>query len=139
MRICNKIKAITTLCFIAITLFAATGCDKHKDELYLCVNKVENICGKVENASKFSDVVRVNLIWSESDNRYCILAHGDRKDDDFTITLPETLDLNFLQQSLILEGYSINIASPSTMTVSNPNFKAYNDNTFSLLSGKKIG
>ena len=124
--------AITTLCVIVLIFFTTTSCNKSDgDELCFCINIDENVCGKVENASKFSNVVGVNLIWYGSDNKYSVIAHGDRKDDGFTITLPEILDPIYFN-TLELEGRRINTTTSSTMTVSNLNVKG---STFSMFCG----
>ena len=128
------------LVLIVINLFTTCGCEKHKkDELYLCVNKNGNLCGNVENASKFSSVVAVKLLWHEESvlvgagsnvkKEYVLLAHGDRKNNSIAVMLPETLNSNYLH-SLNLEGRKIYIETPSTMTVSNPNVKVFTFNNY---------
>jgi len=118
--------AITTLCFIVVVLFAATGC-----------NKLENpdgdvIYAKVENPSRFSDVVEVKLvIYDNVDGRYIELARGDWKDDGFTIVLPKTLNSNKLYPLINNKDINSGIAptitnTSSTMTISNRNIKVAN-------------
>jgi len=113
----------TTLCLVF--LFAVTGCDKLEnpdvDDLYL---KIENVSGKIENASKYNNIVGIKLIWFESVSKYSILARGDRENGGFTIALPKTLDQNCLN-ALNISGFHINIAVPSTLNVSNNNVKVF--------------
>ena len=126
--------AITTLCFIVVVFFVTTGCKKFEnpdiEELAFQNPYGDVIYAKVENPSRFSDVVEVKLVIFDNVGRYIELAHGDWKDDGFTMTLPKTLNSNKLY-ALINNDINSGIAptitnTSSTMTVSNRNVKVVN-------------
>ena len=114
--------AITTLCFIVITLFAATGCDKLKNPGYFG----DIIDVKVENASKYSNVVEVVLRGWDSSIGYIEIARGKWNGDGFTIVLPKTLNPDYLHALVNYGWYPTIIDPPSTMTISNKNVKILN-------------
>jgi len=90
--------AITTICLIIVTLFAATSCEKpDEDNFYIYANKVENVYAKVENTSEYSNIIEVKLMmWDIHKRRYIELARGDWKDGGSTILLP-IIDSNNLR------------------------------------------
>ena len=117
---------ITTLCFIVVTLFATTGCDKIEKLDEIESNVVTKIEAKVENASKYNNIVAVKLmVFALSINDYIEFASGDWEGDGFTIVLPKTIDPNYLQVSEYNRGLLEPIANSSlTMAISNRNVKA---------------
>jgi hypothetical protein len=125
---------IMTLCLVAVTLFAATGCAElekpDEDELFLHV--------KVENASEYSNVVEVILM---RDNRNVALARGKWKDGGFTIALPKTLDPNYLHALINNDsnsGLPVTIIDRPTVTISNKNIKVGNVSFFGLDKDGKV-
>ena len=119
-------KVKTTLYLVLVTLFVATGCDKIEkpDELY--TNPVTKIEAKVENATKYSNVVAVKLmVITKYTDGYIELARGDWKDGGFTIELPQTIDPSILCAETYTRGLLGPIADPSLkIAVSNRNAKA---------------
>ena len=90
--------------------------DKNEDELY--------IYAKVENASKFSNVVEVKLMMMMQGIIRFELARGDWKGDGFTIVLPKTVDPNYLREFVNNNREYMTIVNPpSTVTISNTNVK----------------
>jgi len=119
---------ITILYFTVVTLFVTTGCDKFEktEEFYVDVEiKVE---AKVENASKFSNVVAVILVMHDrSVNKTIELARGEWKDGGFTIELSKMLNQNYftpLTNYIGLQPTQGNI--PPTLNISNRNVKIGN-------------
>ena len=122
--------ATTTLCFIVVVLFATTGCNKLEKPA------VENpdgdvIYAKVENPSRFNDVVEVKLVIFDNVGRHIELARGDWKDDGFTIVIPKTLNPSKLYALINNNDINSGIAptitnTSSTMTISNRNVKVAN-------------
>ena len=110
--------ASAALCMVCMLFFVVWGCEKFEksdqDGLYL-------IHAKVENASKYSNVVEVKLMAGNIE-----LARGEWKGDGFVIVLPKTLDLNYLH-TLINNNkeYMTIIDPPSTVTISNKNVKVW--------------
>jgi hypothetical protein len=117
-----------TLCLVF--LFAITGCDKFEksDDNE---NSLVEIFAKVENPSRFSDVVEVKLVIFDDTGTQIELARGDWENDGFRIILPKTLNPNnlytLINSSSINSGITptINNASP-TMTISDRNVKVVN-------------
>jgi len=112
---------------IAILLFLI-GCSSSLEEDLQqgLVNGI--IYAKVENASRYSNVVEVKLMgFDRSAYRFVEVARGDFKNGDFTIELPKTLAPNHLR-ALISESSlpSIMINPPRTLTISNKNVKVGN-------------
>jgi hypothetical protein len=127
--------AIATLCFIVGVLFAATGCDKFEKpdvEEPAVENPDGNVVyAKVENPSRFSDVVEVKLVIYDNVGGHIELARGDWKDDGFTIVLPKMLNPNNLHALINNNDINSGIAptitnTSSTMTISNKNVKVGN-------------
>lgn len=116
----------TTLCIIVVTLFAATGCEMIGELNDVESNVVTKIEVKVENASKYSNIVSVKLmVFALSIGDYIELARGDWKGDGFTIVLPETVEQNYLQVSEYNRGLLEPIDNSSlTMIISNRDVKA---------------
>ena len=127
--------AITTLCFIVVVLFAATGCNK-LEKPNVEEPAVENpdgdvIFAKVDRPSRFSDVVEVKLVINDNVGGYIELARGDWKDDGFTIVLPKTLNPNKLYSLINKNDINSGIAptitnTSSTLNISNRNVKVVN-------------
>jgi len=93
-----------------------------QDELYLYA--------KVENASKYSNIVAVKLMGVdrsiEIDSE---LARGEWKDGDFSIVLPKTLNPKYFHALINNNGLPTTIINtPSTMTISNKIVKVGNAN-----------
>jgi hypothetical protein len=108
---------ITTQCVIVVTLFAATGCDKLYKPYEFC-GKIE---AKVENASKYSNVVVVKLMIGNIE-----LARGDWKNGGFTIEFPETLNPSYLHALINNNNVYMNINEPpSTVKITNKYVKVY--------------
>lgn len=116
----------TTLCFIAVTLFATTGCEKVGELNGVETHVVTKIEAKVENASKYCNIVSVKLmVFALNIGDYIELASGDWKGDGFTMALPETVEQNYLQASEYNRGLLEPIANSSlAMTISNRDVKA---------------
>jgi hypothetical protein len=114
---------ITTLCFIVVALFVPTSCDKEKLEAYV-ITKVE---AKIENASKYSNVVAVILIaYDRVNERHVELARSDFKNGRFTIELPKMLAPNYLHTLINNDEVHMSINNPqSTMTISNKNVNVW--------------
>ena len=125
---------ITTLC-LAVVFFAATGCEKNND---LNTNEFtpQANTAKVENASKYSNVVEVKLMVYDRTtseihdnvnvftNHYVEIARSDWKDGSFTIVLPETLTSNYLYPLINNNSLPTTIVDiPSTMFVSDENVR----------------
>ena len=126
-----------SLCFIVVILFAANGCIKQEEPEFEYDSVVTKIEAKVENASKFSNVVLVKLMVYDSNARlYNELASGAWKDGGFTIALPETLD-PYRLHALKVNGIWINLYSPPTMDVSNKNVNVLDE--FLFLGVDKYG
>jgi len=127
--------AMTTLCFIMVVLLVVIGCDKLETldvEGPIVLNPDgEVIHAKIENPSRFSDVVEVKLVIYDNVGKQIELAKGDWKDDGFTIVLPKTLNPNKLFSLInnddINSGITPTITNTSsTMTISNRNAKVVN-------------
>ena len=90
------------------------GCKKDDDD---GSSSIKEIKAKIENASEFSDVVKVKIrAWDSNDNEI-VLATADFKDDGFTLNLPETVNSSLLQ--------SVGDGAPSSLTISNKNAKIF--------------
>ena len=126
-----KMKSIS-LFMIAVTLAASavfSGCNIESKD-------VENpdgdmIYAKLENPSRFSDVVEVKLVINDNVGGYIELARGDWKDDGFTIVLPKTLNPNKLYSLINKNDINSGIAptitnTSSTLNISNRNVKVVN-------------
>ena len=102
------------------------GCRKLEKPDEVEANVVTKIEAKVENASKYSNVVEVKLmVYDLSIDDYIELVRSDWKDGGFTIDLPKTIDTNYLQVSAYNRGLLNPIADPSlNITISNKNVKA---------------
>ena len=170
--------AITILCFIVVTSFLATGCDKPEnpnDTLEKTNNKPENpdevetnsenpdeaetnsenpdevetnsenpdevetnivtkIEAKVENASKYSNVVAVVLKgYDRSTDKNIELARGDWKDGGFIIVLPKTVYPNYYHALINNDReYMTIIDPPSTVSISNKNVKVFHARFFGV-------
>jgi len=87
---------------------------------------------RVENASKYSDVVEVKLIvYDLSTDRYVEVARSNWKDGGFTIILPKALDPNYLHSFIHYDGLPSTITHvSSTLTISNKNVKILNVSDF---------
>ncbi len=124
---------ITTLCFIVVTLFATTACNKTEKSDEVESNVVTKIEAKVENASKYSNVVEVKLMMYDlSVNNYIELASGDWEGDGFTIVLPKTIDPNYLHTLINNKEYLTIIDPPSTVIISNKNVKVLHARFFGV-------
>lgn len=112
---------IIILCFTVVTLFTTIGCSKIEKPS----NEVSCINAKVENASKYSNIVEVKLmIFDLGSYNYIELARGNWEGDGFTILLPEKIDPNYLQVS-DNSGLLNPINDPSSnTTINNKNAKA---------------
>ena len=100
-----------------------TNCDKIEKPEASVVDKIE---AKVENASKYSNIVAVKLIvYAINAGGVIELARGDWKGDGFTIVFPEMVNPNYLQVSQYNRGLLEPIDNTSlNMTISNRNAKA---------------
>jgi len=99
-----------------------TSCNKDND---ININEIK---AKVENASKYSNVVEVKLMVHDRNiNKYVELARGKWKDGSFTIIPPKALGQNNIN-ALIRDGrHPTNIHFvQSTMTISNENVRVGN-------------
>jgi len=73
-----------------------SGCDKDKDD-DSGGNTASQIIAKVENASKYSDVIKVKLTaWDYTAGKDDVLVTVDFKNGGFTLDLPETLAAKYL-------------------------------------------
>jgi hypothetical protein len=108
--------AMITLCFIVVALFVTTGCDKNEnfDKDELCFH------AKVENSSKYNNIVEVKLIMRNGITHEDVeLAHGDWKDGSFTIILPkinrnnyrEFVNYRILPKTIIEKSTTITISN----------------------------
>ena len=88
------------------------------------------ICAKVENASKYSNIVAVKLMGVDrSIEKDVELARFDFKDGGFTIVFPKTLSSKYLHAFINNNGLPVTIINtPSTMSISNKNIKVENAN-----------
>ena len=121
---------IMTLCLVSVALFAVSGCNKTE-------NSDENdsyFYAKVENASKFSNVVEVKLMTNTiipMAQYYddVEIASFDWNDDSFTIELPKTVNSNYLYQLICDDRWFIRLStfsyreSLTATTISNKNVK----------------
>jgi hypothetical protein len=124
MNIYQFLNSLRRCCILATLLSCVflIGCKKENDDTLSVVAIVDGkITAKIENASKYSDVVEVKLMGYDFGDGTPELARGDWKDDGFTIELPKTLDPNYLRALVNNDGLIIN--TPSTMTISNKNVK----------------
>jgi hypothetical protein len=83
------------------------------------------VCAKVENASKYNNVVEVKVIAHDFNiGRDVELASSNWKDGGFTIELPKTLDSSYFTALIRGSGWTTRIVDkPSTLTISNENVK----------------
>jgi hypothetical protein len=104
---------------VLIGSFAA--CTKEdKDGFYTLIE------AKVENASKYSNIVEVKLMYENLDG-YIELARGNWKDGDFTIKFPKTLNPDYLQPLVDKNRLQPTIVdTPSTLIISNKSVKVWN-------------
>ena len=89
-------------------------------------NGIDRVTVKVKDLSDFDHIVEVELmVFDGSIYRSVEVARGDWINDGFTITLPETLDSNFLRPLLNHSGLlpSIHPEIPPTMSISNENVR----------------
>ena len=92
------------------------------DEEVLYIN------AKVENASRYNNIVEVRIIMYNSNiDKDVELARGEWKDGGFTISLPKTVDSNYLYSLIDNEGASTTIIdTPSTLNINNRKIKIWN-------------
>ncbi len=109
---------IIVLCSVVVSLFVATSCNEienpGEDELY--------IYAKVENASKYSNVVAVKLMMRDNVVSEDVeIAQGDWKDGSFTIVLPK-IDRKDYRKFFNIRVLPITISENlSTISISNKN------------------
>jgi len=110
--------------FILMPCLFLISCDK--PELYTQV--VTKIEAKVENASKYSNVVEVILMaHNGSFYEFVELARGDWNGEGFSVELPEMVDTKYLHSLINVSGYYMTIINPpSTVSISNKNVKVDN-------------
>jgi hypothetical protein len=119
----TKTKIVFKLIIIFSIMIGNISCEKKEiieDGLFLHA--------KVENASKYNNVVEVRLMMNVRDyGKNIELARGNWKNGSFTIELPKTLDTNYLY-ALIDENrlQPTIIDTPSSLAISNINVKIWN-------------
>jgi len=120
-----KLKKINVLIMLLI-LAGFSSCaktDRLEDGLYI---EIGNIYGKIENASKYSNVVEVKLMVSSVGIKPIELASGERKNGGFKIEPKKTLDPNYLHTFIDNEREYLRIIDPpATVTISNKNAKIF--------------
>ena len=114
--------------FIQPVIYTVTAEDGSKAQYTVTVN-MENIFVKVENASEYSNVVKVKLIIFDFLEKI-ELASGEWEGDGFKIVLPETINPNYLNSLIGTNGLlpSTLIDPASTLTIiGNKNAKVVRD------------
>ena len=91
------------------------------DEEVLYIN------AKVENASRYNNIVEVRIIMYNSNiDKDVELARGEWKDGGFTISLPKTVDKNYLHALINNNKEYMTISDPpSTLSISDQNTKVW--------------
>ena len=101
---------------LAVLCLTVTACDNDEPRVaYLHV--------KVEDASRFGNVVTVKLMGVDRTNNHWLaeVARGDWKGNGFTMVLPRNINPNYLYT--LIGNYGLIAHTPSTMIVSNRNVK----------------
>ena len=118
----KNIKKTVFLLAMAMAIAGCIGCSEMN-------SGYDNVDGffyaKVENASKYTNVVEVKLmVHDRSINKYVKLAHFDWKNGGFTIELPETLDPNYFDTLIRGDMWPTRIVNMTpNISISNENVK----------------